>query len=36
MTEPAKPLPLAAILLCSTALNIVLGTAFGIQRQMLW
>jgi hypothetical protein len=31
-----EPLPLGTLLLCSTALNLVLGTAWGIQRQQIW
>ena len=31
-----KPLPLGKWLLCSTALNLVLGCAWGIQRQQIW
>jgi hypothetical protein len=31
-----EPLPLGTLLLCSTALNLVLGTTYGIQRQQIW
>jgi hypothetical protein len=31
-----EPLPLGKLLLCSTALNLVLGVAYGIQRQQIW
>jgi hypothetical protein len=31
-----EPLSLGAMLLCSTAINLCLGVAFGIQRQQLW
>jgi hypothetical protein len=31
-----EPLPLGTLLLCSTALNLVLGAAYGIQRQQIW
>jgi hypothetical protein len=32
----SEPLPIAKWLLCSTALNLVLGCAWGIQRQQIW
>jgi hypothetical protein len=31
-----EPLPIGKWLLCSTALNLVLGCAWGIQRQQIW
>jgi hypothetical protein len=31
-----EPLPLGTLLLCSTAINLCLGVAFGIQRQQIW
>ena len=31
-----EPLPLGTLLPCSTALNLVLGAAYGIQRQQIW
>jgi hypothetical protein len=36
MKNPGAPLPLGFLLLCSTAINLCLGGAFGIQRQIIW